>query len=768
MRFCMYLFAAFFNLFVTLSHAAPIVVRSGAHDGFSRLVLNVQPSSDWSIETDENSASITIRGHTGGFDTGGVFDRIDQTHIAQLNSSAETLDVRFSCICEVSAFEQGNTMIVLDISSLSGEPSPPKASTGQFQNEFKASQPFRFGNRISSASVTQSDPMPITWNKSLATQPAVINTQPFAEASEDSDAIANSLAEVQQRISQQVGTAATRGLLTPKPSPIDLPLVQNRPQIDTQIFDSSKVERSLESAGVSPKGGNLKITSSSDVPNRVESSSVSTTLGIRCIAPSITAIEDWASTDQLFSVQIAERRNELFSEFDRLDQEAAVRLARTYLYFGFGLEVREVLALDTELARGNPALLEMAEIMEFGFSKHPEYLHHFMECDTNVALWAILSKRSIEPAESINTSAALRAVTGLPMHLRAFIAPELSRRLLSYGAPDAAAAALRSLERTAVPLSSDAILAKADLEMERGNVSEAQNHLAHVVASNSEQSAEALIKFVESHLEADAQIEQNVATLVEAYALELRDDPLGAELRRTHVLALGKSGQFNAAFDALERVRERGGNTSDDSVASALFDLLARNGSNIDFLDHVFQQIPVSLDVVELSALLRIADRLVDLGFASEAELVLAARTDIPNNDKARMIKAKIALSLERPFEAEAMLFGLGTTEADVLRAEAKAKSGSFDEAHSLFSELGEENGSRQTAWLSNDWVSLVGDDTPVLGPVARIAQTEISDDTTTDGMLLRTSEAITESAEARSVIEELLRVSNPAGKPEQ
>lgn len=759
MRFSLVITAFLLSVVASLAYAAPIVVRSGAHEGFSRLVLDVSPDTDWAVQNNGSSARITIASHDDGFDINRVFDRIDRTHIEKLDTGPNSLDVHFSCACALSSFRQGNTMIVLDIAPSRDAAVATARPASQIQPSETEALPWQFGRDAVFDTRSETNTLPPAWTGAFARKPNDLGDGLVSDIPEPNAAESTSLADAQRSISRQVGAAATRGLLSPKANHIALPLIQNRPQIDTEIFDSSTVRPASDQLDIALSRGNLRITSSSDIPINSDLTGSSTTLGARCIDPSVTAIGEWA-TEQPFSTQIAALRNGLFSEFDRLDPNAAVQLARAYLHFGFGVEVKEVLALDPSLTADNPALIEMAEIMEYGHARQAKYLQNFVECDTDVALWAILSKPSIAPATSINTSAALRAVTALPMHLRSFIAPELSRRFLSYGAQDAAAAALRSLERATQSLPSAADLAKADLEMADGNVSDAQDRLARVVSSNGEQSAEALIKFVESHLEAEGQIEPDVATLVEAYALQMRDDPIGAELQKTHVLALGKSGQFNAAFEALGRIKARDADETDPPVAAALLKLLTRNGTDIEFLDLTFRQFPKLSRISDPETVLRVADRLSELGFALEAERLLAQHVGIPDDANTRFVRAKIALALSRPFEAEALIFGLQSTEAETLRATAKAQTGAYDEAHELFAELDQDEQRRQTAWLSNGWVSLVGDDTPVFSDVARLAQTEISNDANPDGMLRRASEAISESQAARSVIEELLRAS--------
>lgn len=744
-------------LFALQATAAPIAVRSGAHDGFSRLVLDVPANTKWNLENQDTFARVTLQEHADGFDIGAIFERIDRARVADVIGSASFLDIQFGCDCTVTAFEQGTQMIVLDIAAA---PEIPLAD--QVATDLRDPQPLPFGT-VAPMIAGQSVPFNVVNNDLPVNGGTSLGLDPNTRISEAQTA---RLQQAQDQITEEFSVAASRGLLSPRERPIDLPFREIKPQIDTGIFDSSAQPLPPNDQIAMPDGSNLRITSSADVPTNVGISALSTSLGASCTKPEHTSILEWAS-DQPFSAQIATHRNALYSEFDRLDADAAVRLSKTYLYFGFGAEARQILLMDPKLAEMYPGLMEIAEIMEYGSARNPSYLHHFVECDTDFALWAILSKPSIEPSTQINSNAALRTVTALPMHLRQFIAPELSRRLLEYGEPDAAAAALRSLERAADQLLPNANLARANLDLMQGNVAEGQDRLAQVVSSNVEQSAAALIQFIDSHLDADAKIDQSVATLVEGYALQMRDDPIGAELRRAHVLALGKSGQFDAAFEALDRVRERDAASMDITLKSSILALLTQNASDIEFLDHVFEQMAISLGQVDPDAKIKIADRLADLGFAREAETVLAARSDFPRTTTTRLLRARIALQLNRPFEAEALIYGIDTPEADKLRARAKTQSGAFEAASEILQQLGEEDGSQQTAWLANSWTVLIEDDAPVFGDIARVAQTELPENTDIQGMLSRTSAAISESAAARAAIQDLLRTAAVVNEPD-
>jgi hypothetical protein len=757
------LYVGFLVILASACFAAPIKVRSGAHETFSRLVLDVPTGTEWEIKSSGKSASIRLIGHQDGFDISNVFDRIETTHISGVTSMAGEIDIMFACDCTAAAFAEGDRMVVVDIANAPGVSAviikPKDTERAEIKPTFDAFVPALKPKRVPTAFLEPASSFGLIKKR----DPQALESS--ASAQELTNLSQARLAEAKQKIVAQVSAAATRGLLQPKTRPIDLPLIPEKQQADPQIFDSSAIGIAEADSTSVPRSDNLRISSSSDIPLDDRLNQVVTNRGVRCIAADFTDVGSWG-TDQLFSEQIATLRNTLYSEFDRLNIPAATALARTYLHFGFGAEARQIISIHPDVANENPVLLELSDIMEYGNADTSDYLHHFAECDSDLALWAILARSEVDLTKNINAKAALRAAARLPIHLRNFIAPELSRRFLFSGDTDMAEAALRSLERTEMPLSSNANLAKADIELAQGKVDQARGRLSDVVSSNDEQAAEALIKFVDSHPVADAPIDENIATLVEAYALQMRDDPIGAKLRRTHVLALGKSGQFNAAFAAMDRIRDTNASGSDPELDSSILSLLTENANDIDFLDHAFDRMPAVVGAVAPAVGFQVAARLVTLGFPTEAERILSQHPDLADTTNTKFLMAEIALALSRPFEAEAAVFDFTSEQANRIRAEAKRQSGAFDQAHNLFSDLGEASLSLETAWLAQDWAALVKDTAPVFGDIARVANTSLPDNPELNGMLSRTAATLTESAQARGVIRNLLRSMNERAPP--
>ena len=97
--------------------AQTVPVRSGAHDGFDRLVLDMPARTPWRIERRADGASVILDGVEPRFDLGAVFERIDRRRLRSISApGAGRLDLAFACACETEAFWHAGSMLVIDIS----------------------------------------------------------------------------------------------------------------------------------------------------------------------------------------------------------------------------------------------------------------------------------------------------------------------------------------------------------------------------------------------------------------------------------------------------------------------------------------------------------------------------------------------------------------------------------------------------------------------------------------------------------------------------
>lgn len=757
---------ALLALFGSTATAAEIPVRSGAHATFTRLVLDAPLGVEWTIEQQAANARVTIIGHSDGFDISNVFERIDRSVIGAIDADTDTVEITFACDCQASAFRSGQRMIVIDVSETDPQTRQRPAEVAEAGLEFVGLTRLRFpiGAPTETAedlSPAINEPRPSVPDLS-APLPALrptIEAAPGRAQPTPSDATElESLQNAQRKLAERIGLAATTGILRSsrqRPNPME---TETRPQLDTSIFEQFLITPENNSQ-LDPSGGNVRISSSSDLPLVTGRSDLESTMqGVQCLDPSKVRIQDWGE-QAMFSTSIGELRRNLFSERDTLNGDAVLALTQHYLYFGFGAEALKTLSMAPDLAAEYPQLIDLAHVMEHRSAGLDSYLRRFAGCGSEVALWAILADDTIGPNAEIDSDAALRALSGLPPHLRLFLAPLLSERLLAYGDPDAATLALRGVERTPEPLTAAAQLARANIELEQGEVADAQNRLRTVVSSNEEQSAEALIRYVDTHFDADVDIGQDIATLVEAYATEMRDDPLGPELRRAHVLALGKSGQFAEAFETLHRMRPIEGANKGSEIRSALVMVLTKDADDATFLRHAFDAIADRPEGMSMPTRTELVKRLIQLGFYSEAELIMSAQQDFPVTADYRTLRARLSLGLNRPREALALLGTLSHDEANMLRAQARLDLGEYEQAYAMYAALDDTTERARVAWLSDEWKQLLEESDPVFGPVVEMAQSDLRQSNNIDGMLQRTQDTLKESAQARAVVQELLSI---------
>ncbi|QFT58375.1 hypothetical protein FIU94_06005 [Sulfitobacter sp. THAF37] len=733
-----YLFALCFCLLPCAGSAAPSVLQSGEHEGFTRLVASFAETVTWEAERTDSTLVLRLNGHIDGFDASTVFDKITRDRITNLSQTGDTLTLTLGCDCNVAAFAVGRQYVAIDVLS-------PGVETALPMVEEVSPAPTK-----DAATGESERPQPAGNDQEIRPQ---VDTALQRDALSDKEL--DLISEVQDRLATEIGVAATRGILQ-QDGNFSLPTL---PQLQRE---TSRLDEHLENGPPLPEElpeaiRNIRISNSTDLPRSGRGMDDGTSItGLTCPKDDEVGIADWGGEGPFHS-QVGIARARLFGEFDRLDREAAEDLAKIYIYHGFGAEAHQILMLEPGLAQQNPLLVGIAEILEDGRAANAEYFRSLLTCRTDIALWAILAKQSLDLPGALDPAPAILALNRLPAHLRKFLAPELSRRLLQHGDTEAAALALRSIERLPDPLDPAGRFAQAQVDLDAGNKDEAKAQLKEVIEDNTTQSPEALIALVDTQMRDNQPVSHETASLIEAYAQELRETALGPELRRAHVLALAKSGQFDQAFDAFQALGGEKDDTASASLRAQLLNETAETAEEVVFLEHLFRQTPAQLAGVPPATRMKIAERYFALGFDHAAREIIETLPDQPVNRDRQMLAARIALRLERPAQARSALLGLDSAEADLLRAEAQRMSGALDEARRLYLRAGREQDAVNTAWLADDWDALSAEEPSIFGPVAAVAAQNTAADPTGEGMLARTVEALEESGNARAVLSELL-----------
>ncbi|MEM9968406.1 MAG: hypothetical protein AAF755_09925 [Pseudomonadota bacterium] len=756
------LFALLWMGLPSVGNTQTVTVQSGDHPGFTRFVARL-PNADteWRVKKTGETALLTFIGFNGSFNTQRTFRLITRDRVREIRQAGGTLELLLNCDCQISAFTVEDRFVVVDVASPGVTlPTPFIKETTDVEQSARALE-----NERATEQIALSDPLPIgerdplqairqrnAVRDTLAQSPALPSRGPLTNAEQEA------LNEMQQRLARELGAAATRGVITPRPGAM-LPQLQ-RPQVDPSAFAADEIlpNPANEQPRVSGSANNMRITSSMDFPGieNLDTPSVSIS-GAVCIPDEALDIANWAD-DRAFHLQIGPLRETLFGEFDRLNENTAEKLAMLYLHFGFGAEARQVININADFAAKHPVLASIAEIMEEGSSSDPRFLRSMLECDTDIALWAVLAEDTLDVPQTIDPKPSLRALNKLPAHLRKFLAPALSQRLLSHGDTDAAATALRSVERLPVALDPAAKLAKANVIIDEGDVETGAAKLEDVAEENAPQSPRALIRLVETRLEANQPIDTETAGLVEAYAEELQETKIGPDLRRAHVLALVKSGQFDRAFEA---ARALGGNAETEEAVKLRLQLLKETtaaAEDVVFLDHIFAQAQKDIARLGLRDKLLLAERLLRLGFAERAQEVISTIPQRPRDQARQILEAEVALALEQPQLAQAALVGVDSSEADILRARAKKMAGEHVEAAELFLQTEQFDDAADAAWLAEALQSETLSSNPLFAPVADISTADVGVSSQPNGMLARTNETLAESQSARAVLSDLLQ----------
>ncbi len=701
--------------------AEPVLIRSGEHGSFTRLVAKVATKGQWSVQQDGRKVIFQLQGYSGGFDTSQVFEFIPRHRVKQVEADHSTLTIHLGCDCDVAAFDVAGGYVALDIAYPPPSRRPPNLRHPSFQ--------------VNSG--------PETKNHHNQSKLAPRGRPPWLQLNKDEQA---TLTELQSRLSAEIGKAATRGLLS---------ATQNSSaQIDTSVFDTLLPLAPL-SASINQRAANIRITTSMDAPEQPDlTARTLSDQGQWCPPDDLTNIPVWADI-RPFDIQISEARSNLFGEFDQLDPGAAMTLARKYIYFGFGAEARQVLSLNADLAAQNQELMGIAEILEANETTPQTVFNSLADCTGNISLWVFLADQRKQSKTDIDPAAILLTLSNLPVDLRRYLAPIVGKRLLTQGDPVSAATALRSIERTAGSQAPSASLVRAGLGLSHGQTEESARILADIASANVAESPDALVSLINSQTKQNEPVDPGLIELANAYTRELQGTPVGDDLQKAYVLALINIGDFDTALAELTDLESTGGLAI--KLRGQLFQELAAAADDIKFLDVFFRQSKEDLALLDAQTTISLASRLLALGFAKKAQTLVDAIPDRPRSTRRQELSARIALAMDQPMRALVKLIGVETDTSSILRAEANNRVGAYEEAHRILREVGQPVAAARSAWLANSWQDLVDEETPIFGPLATLAKSpaEIEPDYT--GMLSKTEAAIKESSKARQIIMQFL-----------
>ena len=734
--------------------AQSVTMRSGEHADFSRLVLDMPTRLNWEVSQDGAKAKISFENSKMNVDIAAVFDKIPRDRLASIAWDQETqsLNLQFGCTCEVEAFWSGETMLVFDIKegAVLAEPEPtnaePQTAAPKKTIKLPAFPAYR------SAEILKN------------TLPEIPPAQEGQQIAPPSNAEQNqnlAIADTRDRLLKQFGRAASQGLLSPRrtlPSPGELGQKKEAARQTTESAPSTDTKEPAKAQI------NLKAQSSMDrdfLSALVAQSAENATNG--CLPNHQVDVASWG-TDEPFGDQISAVRLNLTGEFDQINPDSVVSLAKLYLYFGFGAEARQVLKMLPEKSTDTQILGELSQIAEHDHVSEGTQLLGQMDCESVTSLWSALAYESLPRDLPIDTDAITRAFNSLPKHLRLRYGPILSRRLLDAGSKKAAERIMRILDRPDDVPTPEINLAKAQIDMAEGNTKDAETRLASVVESSTEHAAEALIQAIEGRISRGEDVSFEQAQLAGAYSYELQDEELGPMMKGAYIRALAASGSVDEAFKELSDENLRLSEEAKSAIQTDLMRILGSDADDMTFLKFALAPQKRFVTKPETTVTLQVAQRLFDLGFPVSAQeyLETLAQNQASTDRVVRLLRARIALAQDKPRQAIVELLDYADDEANMIRAQALSAAGDHASSYLLYAAGGHEELARQEAWLREDWENAADPDQPVYGDLSNLISHTSEDSAPPEQILARNKLLVEESDTARATVQALLAANPP------
>lgn len=667
-------------------------VRSGEHGDFTRLAFRVPAGVSWTAGGTGESRSVTFGNTVFNFNLSEVFRRIDRSRLRTLAPSAGNngLELTLACDCELRVFRDSQSYVVVDIVASSEAERAfalPSSGLAGARNYFRGFPADTASRRLSfdqsgPASETTDQPKPERVGETSGTAlpigasdrpgggPEIAVQLPLEIRSEDED---RELELLEGILLGQVTHAADQGLLE---------------TVSELAPDESEPPDTAE------QGANYKIVTSVDREVMKLTPNGDLLAGVDvCASTGNLDLSAW-ETEEDAATRLGRARSEVYGEFDQIDAKALRDLTQTYLFFGFGAEARATMKLAPVAVPDDMYLRGLADIFDGNRPLAPNPFAGAHQCDSSAALWAILAAEEIP--EGTDKEAVLRYFSALPPHLRNQLGPDVSTLFVSAGDPSSAAAILRAVTRSGGEDGPGMALAEAGIATLQEDHETAREKLEEAVVSGEEHSAEALVRLVDEHWRSREPLAPDVPDLAAAYALELRDDALGPDLRLAEVVALSLTGSFPDAFDRIMSLRSVDGRAQQTRALSRFMVALAAYSDDVTFLRYALGQAEAAAFPVEPDVILPVAERLLALGFPGQSrDLIERLQAEERVGKDGSLLLARSAIDLELPHRAMIDLLGNDSTEADHLRARALWRNGKIAQA----AELSLQAGDGENAW---------------------------------------------------------------------
>lgn len=730
--------------------AAPVQVKSGEHDGFTRLVMEYGDAVEWKVGRNADGYQLRIASGAPSYDLTEAFKAIGKSRLAGIAVDPATGDLRFSmaCNCYAIPFEFRPGIVVIDLRdgkapkgssfelALDQSPQPSAASTSEpiltivagtydWTNAALApldgSHPDEAPNE-SLAPMPSSDPSLQVLRESLLHQMSKGASQGMVDMATLEKSAVSHGAETQASASN---TPETHDSETPSPEaqPSHAPAAG-------ETFEAARIGLG-ELPGVEVSNG---------LPDHAELGAQ----GQGCISPERLAIETWG-TEKPVSEQMAAVTSGIIGEFDRPNPEALQTAIRFHLFIGFGAEVRQLMAAFPSDLEDQEIWRSLANLVD----SRPDPNSAFVgqeACDSPAALWAILAQPNLQRGQPINVDAAFLALSALPIDLRRAIGAPLADRFMAIGYDKAAKKVRDAIMRSPNGSSPKTTLMEAKIDLADGEAAQAEEKLQVMVSDSGPETSAALVALVEARVAQDLPIAPDMVDALTAVLQEQTGSTEEPAARRALLLAKAASGDMDGAFEMLSDAPE---------MEQKIWRILSILGTDDALLSHAVFLPETKTPMVDVVTRRKLTERLLDLGMAGNA---LHWQADETKSDS--ILMAQIHLQRRDGAAALRALTGVETPEALTMRAEALNMLGENAAAAQVYAQAGNAEAEMHALGRAENWQDLSARGPDAWKQVAEQVVTSVSlpaDSVAFEGPLAKGKALVDSSAATRVAVDALL-----------
>ena len=695
--------------------AQNIVVRAGAHTGFSRLVFQFDRETPWSLKKREGGYSVHFDNQALSFDFSKIFRFISKNRITSVASESDlrktVVLINVQCVCHVDFFAIGTDRLVVDIvdgqadeSVLPFENDIPDASAerGVLLQDIKTLQKSHAdlhlqpneGEAIKRPNTSENTAMIQQHQLPVLTMPLILPDVRVEQA--------------QNELIEHLGRAMSHGVVQGNILDRDR-LIATLPQKGPDSVLAADPEHSSNKSDISKTEVyepadhlNFKVENvfDRDRATRVLSANANR-VTLKCLEPEFFELATWGTVSD-FPDEIGQLRSGLIGELDHVDVPTFEKLVRLYIANGFGLEAIGLMQDFKGVAADEEILSELAELLESGRVLSGNKLARQFKCKGAAILWGTSALEEIPIGETPDFDEIKHLFTELPKEIRRRIGPVLGRKYLAAGFVERAAEIADLVTRAPGEHGPDFKMFAAELDFAFERISAARAKLVELINENSENASDALILLLRSYISHVEIVPEILIAEAGARALEMRYSSVGEELRMLELEARAQAQDQAAAFEILVHETKLGlvQNTDQDEIVRILFqsfDALKQPPERL--LETFFKYSYFLTTSPEMDPSRRqLAAAFLRIGLPQTAlEILSVIGGRMTNADKIAL--AKIELSMNEPDLALLTLTDLQSEDAKTLRARAYTSLGQFDQALLMLPVSGDPLTSENIAW---------------------------------------------------------------------